>query len=216
MSEALKGHGVVGAVFRVLYYAVSDHGGGESNMRRLLKEPDLVTRLAKILIGPIWDIIDGEPFELDVDWDTPLSELGDEGVHVHQNLHPEEYKEERDELRPCRYSLRYVGSFDPYEIWEAEHRDDLTAGSTHVVSATFRELVAFATSGLDYGSHEIVSLGSWKLGRGTGHDNDVVFPRLLFRDGKGDISWTTAEMQKDDVVRNTYGTYFNLVRVYSP
>lgn len=49
-----------------------DHEG--ASVRKLLSDPALLDEVAKKIVGPIWELV-GKTFELNVDWDSSLSNL---------------------------------------------------------------------------------------------------------------------------------------------
>ncbi len=49
---------------------VKDHGGDVSDMMQIVKQPELAAANAQLLVKDLWAFVN-EPFQLEVDWETP-------------------------------------------------------------------------------------------------------------------------------------------------
>ena len=198
-SKLLSGLGTWFEIDRKLVEQVINQGGDDSNVKRILAEPEVVVKIARLLVGRVWDYVDALVV-LDVDWKTPDHKLHERYARlniaddmraltrnsvVFQETNPE---------GPCQYTLRHF----PKTL----SRDEAIAALDGQI-AGYRELLAYGAS-IDTGPCYIVGLGS------QGTEIAPSFPRFpcLLRRAVGIsiVAWT-AELEFDP-------TWFFLVRVY--
>jgi len=72
-SEFLSGFGVANEILRAIVNAVLDQGGDDEDLRRIIKEPELASQLAKLIIRK--KEVSAEIFKVVVDYSLSLTEM---------------------------------------------------------------------------------------------------------------------------------------------
>ena len=68
--------GVLWEIAKRLAEEVINHGGTDADTRHINANPNLIKKMAKLVVGPVWDLV-GKPITLDVDYDTSIGEFCD-------------------------------------------------------------------------------------------------------------------------------------------
>src|SRR3989344_5383941 len=150
-SSIVKGGGRMFEIVHKIVTRLEDLGGNEDDLRRILNDKDLETGsileiFAKKLIGKPWQIIDGQPISLEIDWNYELSALIRNCQRTVEAKRGEQIQNALDTSLPYphptpissgSFSLRYWGGLPIAALKKF-------SGHQQVECAGVRELVAFA------------------------------------------------------------------------
>lgn len=193
-TSLLSAAGIVFEVIKKLAQQTVDHGGSEEDIRRIVREPELAARLAKMLVGPIWDHV-GVPVKLNVDWTSAWEDLARQCPFKITMGTDAKLRKAADELE-----VQSMPAKDEYQLvhFQEDVRAEYVAGKHS--PAGIRELMAYLKTVKLPRSTRVVALGS--IEKWT--DSATTY-------GYAEISSMSTHIMRIDA-RNFDPSYFFLVR----